>query len=443
VLAAGLLLWLADPALLNAGAVVEARGGQAPLLPGEAPRAAVASVVTPAAMLELDNPGTTFQLQYRPRLFWRYPNISDETRPLVWHTLEATFIDRLSHTLEWRARGSGSVGELDYSALRTIVGPGQSALPQVTRYLQSEAGTQVLWQPSRAWRLDQTLSGLYRRPLDSTALPAVTPAPGLPTDGAPPPPPEATAAPAAEAPHFVLPREAVVDWLARAAYSVTARGQLVLFEDLSYHDLSTGMRILAFIPALGWRQTFGSMHALTALGGAAITPQLHAGRTGAPAPSLVSPVGDLAWDTRAEGALDDRGFELHLELAVDWYLDPVLERGSPRGRALASVGRPIGRDWLVRLDGGFATELTAEPYPGEPDQTVVSAAVPVRYRVSPQLAVEAGVRYSNRGPHLAAPDFKLHQREIWGFVSITALALPPPTATRTPPPATPPTVPGR
>jgi hypothetical protein len=62
--------------------------------------------------------------------------------------------------------------------------------------------------------------------------------------------------------------------------------------------------------------------------------------------------------------------------------------------------------------------------PGTPDETFISAAVPVRHRVTTHLLMEMGVRYSDRGPHLGADDFKFHQRELWVYLAATATTFP-------------------
>ena len=77
---------------------------------------------------------------------------------------------------------------------------------------------------------------------------------------------------------------------------------------------------------------------------------------------------------------------------------------------------------------GELLELSVEPM-GKAvidlrDRLGLRIVLPARRRVSPNVALEFGVRYSDRGPTLASPNFHFHQRQLYAFFTIAATTLP-------------------
>jgi hypothetical protein len=106
---------------------------------------------------------------------------------------------------------------------------------------------------------------------------------------------------------------------------------------------------------------------------------------------------------------------------VAWYLDPILGAALPRGQVNANVSLEIGPAWLFALDLMAATNISRQPMAGSPIETFVSASAPLRYRARHHWLAELGGRYSERGPHLATPGFSLGQRELLGYLALTAM----------------------
>ena len=106
---------------------------------------------------------------------------------------------------------------------------------------------------------------------------------------------------------------------------------------------------------------------------------------------------------------------------VAWYLDPILGASLPRGQVNADVALEIGPAWLLALDLMAATNISRRPMAGLPIETFVSATAPLRYRAGRHWVAELGGRYSERGPHLATPGFSLSQRELLGYLALTAM----------------------
>ena len=109
--------------------------------------------------------------------------------------------------------------------------------------------------------------------------------------------------------------------------------------------------------------------------------------------------------------------------AVSWYLDPMLRTGVPRGQGNAGVLADLGTRWTAELSGMVATNLTRQPLPGDPrpDETMFMARLPIRFHASRHFVLEAGARYSERAPHLSAPEFSWHGRESYAYVMLAVI----------------------
>jgi hypothetical protein len=107
--------------------------------------------------------------------------------------------------------------------------------------------------------------------------------------------------------------------------------------------------------------------------------------------------------------------------AVSWNLDPVLRTGVPRGQGNAAIGAAFGPLWSAELSGMVSTNLTRDALPGNPDETMFMARLPVRFQASRHFVLEAGARYSDRAPHLSAPGFSWHGRESLAYVMLAVV----------------------
>jgi hypothetical protein len=130
--------------------------------------------------------------------------------------------------------------------------------------------------------------------------------------------------------------------------------------------------------------------------------------------------GNVVWLSRNETAV-----RLTLGASAEQYVDPILRAAGPRGTALVRLSLLLSPLWACGVEGGFATSLSAKPLPPYPmstliiDETLVYASLPIRYRASDEVIVEFGGRWFDRGPHLAAPNFEFHQRQLWFYVTLS------------------------
>jgi hypothetical protein len=389
--ACALLLALAE---VQVGARAEVQGGQAPLLAGQASESTARSTLQPEAGLALRWRLGQSRLHYGPRLTYRAPNPAGTDDALVMHLLGAEHESRLARGVRAFGEASSSFGDVDYATLSQSLEQSQSTLPAVTRLWTIGGGAAVEVRAIRRWTLQTRLGATHQRPLD---------------DGA--------TAPAAGA---TLSRSTNVELSETARHALTRRDDLTLRLGASDQRLSSGLHVLAIEPGVGWQRRLSRAQTLE-LGGGVVVVHALGLPAGAGAPEVVSPVATAALGSRhrpGRGLLVDTS----VSLGATWFLDPVLVTGLTRGVASASISATYRTNLTVAASAQVATTVSRAPLPGEPDETLVRAELPVRYRVSPHLAVEVGGRYSDRGRHLLASELGMHQRELWLYAQLVASA---------------------
>jgi hypothetical protein len=125
----------------------------------------------------------------------------------------------------------------------------------------------------------------------------------------------------------------------------------------------------------------------------------------------------------------DGALRLAAGATFDYFVDPLLGTGAPRGLTFTNVTLTVPPDWTVGLQGAFATSLSprsADPTAVYPDETTLMISLTARHRVSQNLIVEFGCQYVERAARVAAPNFALHQLQLWFYVMLTATSRPVP-----------------
>ena len=388
--ACALLLALAE---VQVEARAELRGGEAPAFAGQAPESTARSTLQPEAGLVLRAREGQTRLHYGPRLTLRAPSPAGTEQPLVMHLAGVEHEQRLLRGVRGRAEVSTSFGDVDYAGLSQTLGPGQSTLPTLTRLLSLGGGASVEVREVQRWILQTNVSVAHQRPLDPGA------------------PPSTGAA---------LQQSTSVGLAQSARHALTRREDVTLALGVSDQSLSSGLHLVAFEPGATLHRRLSRASTLELGLGVVIAGAL-ARPAGAGEPAIASPVGLAGLRSRVRPA---RGVVLegNASLAASWAVDPVLVTSLTRGTASAGVFATFHRDLRVGASAQFSTSVSRAPLPGDPDETVLRAEVPVRYRLSPLLAVEVGGRYSDRGHHLAANTIGLHQRELWLYLQLVASA---------------------
>jgi hypothetical protein len=316
---------------------------------------------------------------------WRRPNPPDSVRPLVLHGFRADGTWTPGPRNELRLRLDGSVGDVDYAALNQILGT-QASLPSTTRLYAVDGVAQLAWRASRRLRTEISWSAARRASLDDTQL---------------------------------LPAETRLTVQPRLLWSASRLHTLSLSADATLYRLSGAAQLNAVVlsPRLGWQHRLDRANDVVLSAGVARAHPLDDATRRRPFADW-APLAELAWLRRARSA---RGWQLASTISAGtaWYLDPVLASGLPRGLGTVRLNLESGRPLSVEAWAQFATNLTGHPIAGQPDETVLAAGLPVRYRVSPGLLIEAGTRFSDRAPHLAATDWHPRRREWVGYVALT------------------------
>jgi hypothetical protein len=396
----------AAPVVAAAEVMTEARGGEAPLVPGEESTAGVAAVVRPGVELRLRAPLHELRARYAPRLHWRHPNPADRSRPLVLHEGQLAARARPARTVAVIASAAVSAGDADYASLPQLVGEAQGTLPAELRLLVAGGALGVEAAPARGWRLDAAAMVTHRRPLD-------TPPPGIGvTAGGP-----------------GLARQTLAAVTPGLARQLSARDRVGVRAGLLWAQHASGLEAVVWRPTLEWQRQPGPEHNLSLAAGAAYTRQ-RGGRTAPGDEHQLTPVGRAAYEgPLAHWAAAPAGPEGRLRgalaLEVEQHLDLVLGTSGARGVAGGWLALEPGPGWLIRLEGMMGTSLRRAPLPGDPNETFVMAALPLRRRLSTRLLADAGVRWSDRGPHLDH-GLDLRQRELWLYLGLTAHSWPEP-----------------
>jgi hypothetical protein len=409
---------------LQASGTSESRAGVAPLIPGYVPQSFVAEILIPRLALELRNPDLVFGAWYSPRIFWEYPNPSSlsgqapnapvvsgqaptptaASEPLILHTFGLALDARTSRSVRVTAAAGGSIGEPDYTTLPQVLGNAQGALPPVVELAAGSGQAGVVATLSKRWEVSLAAQASHWQWLD---IPA-----GLVT-GTVTSQTSASAEPA-------------------AAFRLTARDMLGFGTAVGWVSYSTGNGAFIVTPTATWKRHldrdtdlnlrlgFTYAHLLGSLPPGAL-PVFGTSETQA-----VAPVGSAEIILRL-ARFDQIVFLGRAFAGVDFYFDPVLGTGQPRGSATAELTAVWVPSWTISLRGDFATILEDVPFPPggtPPDETAFSVSLAVRRRVTENFYAELGGRWANRGPTLDTPDFRFDQLQLWAYLSLIGTTRP-------------------
>lgn len=394
-----LLLANAD---LTGSVRMEAQAGEAPTITNPVSSFYEAALLRPDITLQLSSPTTETRVFEALRLFLRRPKITNREGPLYLNMLQAEHTGHSGERLKWAFRLNSTAGEVDYVALSQVLGQ-QATLPDTLNIFTADASGSIGYRLTRQWRLDSQVAVLRRQTWGSTQ-PAGTSAPpvGSPPAGA------------------SLPTETDASLEPRLEFAMSRRQIGQLRVKFTHYDLagSTQLEATEVEARLGWRYQLARHHEL----------QLEAGIAVASAPQPSDPT--RPWTSLSPLAKVLLASSLPLTPTtflrsrasgeVLWYLDPVLGVALPRGQIDANLAIEVNPSWMFEVYVQAATDISRHPLPDSPIETFISAGAPLRYRVNRNWLVELGGRYSQRGPHLTAPDFSLGQTELLGYLAVTA-----------------------
>jgi hypothetical protein len=405
-------------AQFEAGARIETRAGEAPsvtssnqAVPPE--QFQVMVVATPLLSLRWIDGVDDLHVDSATRILWRPVPLFD-SRPLFLETLGATHIRRPSRRSQLQLNIQASYGEQDYTSLQQQL-PNQPSLPFAMTMLMVDATAAASWHSSRRTTLTLQLGALHRRSFDTQTISSGTAGTfALPTQTT------VTAAPGLT---YALARRSTLNAVV-SIVDTDSRGMSLATSQTGAPSQTGELNALSIQPQVGIRQELTRQHQLHLAVGFAYTVALH--RTDTPnlawypVPLLQIDLNSVLQQTRMAVVRSSIG------VGTTAFIDPVFGVAVSRGLAQASVDAQLG-PWSVGARCAFSTDLFGSlPTIGgiSPDETFVTAEIPVRYRTSRYLISEFGARYTERAPHLGAPGFAWHYRELWLYLNLTTFSRP-------------------
>jgi hypothetical protein len=423
-------LLLAGSIDFEASAVAEARRGEVPVEPELPSHPATVSIITPSAGLVLHGHEGSLRLRYGPRLSWiQIDEAAPRTgrQPFVLHNLELSGALHSERERAFTARLSLTTGDTDYTALTQVLGRRQSQIPDITGFTSLLASAGVTDRFAPGWQIEATAEAFHRSTLTTSAASTRRPEPVFDPTAPPPPPPDEE--PPAQAGVFTFPDDSGVTFTPVLSYNLDRQSILDLRSGLGYLWVNTGLAMATIAPALGWRYAFdrhgtfraslGLVYAYTVSYPEATHDVLVPVVEESPR-SSVTPTAEVAISADVYSSRD-MVMTTAFNIGTTYYFDPVLASSGALGATGLQLSVAFPPRWTAGIDGYFATSLRKNPLPivPEPDETVIGVSLPIRYRVSRNLNVEIGGRWSERAPHLRATQVEWRHREFWVYGAIT------------------------
>jgi len=392
---------------ISGGALVELRGGWAPVLPGQPQEAGMLLIVQPNVDLRVrDRRRGVFLVGAAPRMLMRQPNPLRLDRPLFLGTMHASYNVSLTRRWDFGVRGYSVVGELDYTSNALVLGPVQGTTPgaDVTKYAIVDFAAPITGRLTRRNRLNITPSIGYRTPFGPSLSP-ITLADGRVVQ---------------PLPQFITANLAVAD-----QYTASDRDMIEPQVRVGYVDFDPGAVFLEAEGRLGWDRTI-LPRVVGHIDAGVLTAQIVARQDDmADASSRTLPVGTASLfgelvqkaDVRLDGTLG---------AAYIAYFDPILARLEPRAGGFVQLAVRIPPEWRVGVRASVYTAANRSPRvepvvgPGpmiDPDETFFAFDAPVTYRINDNMAAEVGAIVTTRAPHFRSDQFEVRNTEVWGYVA--------------------------
>jgi len=394
----------------------ELRVGYAPTTLGATSEATVVSSTNPSLTLFAFDTVKTVSLSYSPRILFRQPNIQNELGPVIFHQAAFNASQRLSRTAVAGAGATGGVGEVDYTGLQQALNNTGVNVPRTNRIAQAagHAELKIKIAPS-VFSINDLRASLFA-PLTgtssgTTAADASTPA----------------------QPGALLPTQTMVDAGSIVTTQVSANSSVGAGARAAFYHSNNGLRLLVLSPGVDLVTILGRyLGELRVSMGLSFVRDLSENVPGKRSESRALPISGVSLLNRL---VDTTGIKLSSELgfSTTFFVDPTVGKGRLRGQADARLRATFSRQWSASLEAMFVTSLMKHPLlQGDPAlsmidpttfrypfETQLMLVLPVRWQPSADFSMEAGARFIERGPHLAAPSFGLRERESWIYLLAT------------------------
>ncbi len=355
--------------------------------------ASVAMAVIPVAGLDARRQNYQLAILYRPRIYWRFPNPVNFTRPLLLHQGVLTHRLALSRRTSWTNQLDGSIGEIDYTLASAVFDPTQPTVPDesITKLVRVNAATGIGHSLTTRASTGFTLSGSYSAPLNRS-----------------------------EDPDYLTSLDGEIEPYYTYQFGTRDSGTLACAAGYAWFQDESSF--FAVTPSLTWGHDFSRQTAGALGAGLAYLQVLESSDPDGPAPgdTDVTPTAEASIKSRVLG---ERGMKVDAGVAAEyrWFFDPVLGRPVQRagGGVFTQVNLPP--DWTAGAAVSFFTTVGQDKFePTEEegivrrDETILRIDAPVTYRITRLLGLEFGVRSALRGPPVA-DGVDLDRVELWFY----------------------------
>lgn len=393
---------------VSGGVTVEIRGGRAPRVPSplETPVPSMLMIVSPNVDFgAVSRRSGSLMVGYAPRVQWRYPNRLSINRPILLH--EAYLSYAVGFTRRWSLAfdGSTSVGELDYTGLQILLGPGQAETPEdapdVAQIAVAHIQMDVTAVPDRRSRVVFGPRFDLRMPIGRSV--------GIST----------------------LPQQISGGFLATTSIVVDALDEVDATVFPGIYHYNEGVTFLNVDARAGWGRALSRLWAShLELGVFAAhrigEPTLVPGESNLRPATRVFPVGSLDFTGRLWSKAGRKYLDGTLSAGVLGFFDRITEQVEPRALLALGIDGSLPPKWAIGVRGSIYTAVTPQPrlprvIEGqflELPETVIQAQTPITYTIDHQTRFEFGTVMSVRGTHFRSDNFRFSQLETWVYVAI-------------------------
>jgi hypothetical protein len=415
---------------IDVGGRFETRVGQAPTGAADASgqpteQSQVVLAATPMLGLRWLEGADSLRADSATRILWR-PVPLFGARPIFLESVNVVHVHRPSRRSQWQLNLAASYGEQDYTSLSQQFA-NQPALPEALTALILSATEDVLWRSSRRNTLTLRIGALHRRTVNAPTTTGNT-ALAFPTQTA------ATVAPSAR---YALSRRSTLEVSAPLS-DFDIQGIAQTQASNSRVPSLPGQTLPSQVPSplgnanyatvqpqLALTDSLSRRHQLHMVAGLTYAIGLRGTVIGG---NTISPLAQIELSSILMRT-HSSALRCSIGAGTTLYADPFLGQAVQRGNVQAHVDAELSRDWAAGLRIAFVTDLSGRlPAPSSglpPDESFRSVDLAIRRRWANAVVAEFGARYAERAPYLSPSNYLdvsnsvWHNRELWGFLSLT------------------------
>lgn len=360
----------------------EGSAGLAPPSFGAEAVPTVAAEQQPSVAVRVSTPSTTLLLRYQQRWYWREPNLSGRSIPLLYHLVLGTYTTALTQRLTLNCGLTGGYGTLDYLSFVTYTLPSTSTSVPIAGFMKSATATGEVglsYQASQRLTLGVGASGNRREILNQHV--------------------------------------AMAGWGKAQSSSVSGRLTYTLSERTAALASLTGSlaEITPYPPVRSATALVGVNHQFAptsrgtlSTGGAVFIPEDQQ-------PSWFPFVNGSF--TKVTGT-EHRQTTWTVSSGYSAYVDTILGRVRANATLTADALIQLGTRWTAQAMVGGAIPTTSQPIGGRIPESFLNASLTFTRQLGTSAEFFFGTRHTLRMTHPNASPFEVIDRQSWAFVGL-------------------------